>query len=304
MAAFSEETDKSSQIKRLKDKLESFVNSLGNVLDEITAIEINTAIVDEITGDEFIPWEIYRDIYPISREYLEEINVCLSLRDRYLTLRKKLEFEYTLLLTDPSSDLYEPDIFSELRRDLPILTNLTSDWETNQTKLPSPFPPSNPEQIIKVQKLLSDSRFLRKLRQIGELKLLLDSRNRMLLQREQNPQDFVTNTSNDEANSITVESLQNTIYAKTTIQLDGNIINRYSQELLNSSHKELLLEIHQTSVEIGEKQWRRLLDFAIEIIQKTLLSGKPKRKIQATYKKKSKQDSRRNVGVINKKQLI
>lgn len=293
LAAFSEDTDNSGQIKRLKSKLESFVNSLGNVLDEMTAIEINTAIVDEITGDEFIPWEVYRDFYPISRKYLEEIGIHFSLRDRYLTLRKKLEFEYALLLTDPNSDLYEPDAFSELRTEFPILTNSTAEWEASQTKLPSPFPPSNPETLLKVQKLLVDSRFLRKLRQIGELKLLLDSRNKTLLQAEENVQD-AAKVNGD------LERLNNKIYAKTIIQLDGNIINRYSQEILQSPHQELLLEIHKSSTKNGERQWRVLINFVIEMIQKLLATGKHRKKAKVNFKP----ENRRNAGVSNKKQLI
>ncbi|MGL5806329.1 MAG: hypothetical protein ACRC2R_05670 [Xenococcaceae cyanobacterium] len=293
LAAFSEDTDNSGQIKRLKSKLESFVNSLGNVLDEMTAIEINTAIVDEITGDEFIPWEVYRDFYPISRNYLEEIGIHFSLRDRYLTLRKKLEFEYALLLTDPNSDLYEPDAFSELRTEFPILTNSTAEWEASQTKLPSPFPPSNPETLLKVQKLLVDSRFLRKLRQIGELKLLLDSRNKTLLQAEENVQD-AAKVNGD------LERLNNKIYAKTIIQLDGNIINRYSQEILHSPHQELLLEIHKSSIKNGERQWRVLINFVIEMIQKLLATGKHRKKAKVNLKP----ENRRNVGVSNKKQLM
>ncbi len=54
---------------------------------------------------------------------------------------------------------------------------------SGQTKLPSPFPPSNPETLLKVQKLLVDSRFLRKLRQIGELKLLTQPRSKLDLSK-------------------------------------------------------------------------------------------------------------------------
>lgn len=307
LAAFSEDTDSPSQVKRLKTKLESFVGSLSNVLDQITAIEINTAIVEEITGDEFIPWEVYRDLYSISREYLERIGIHLSLRDRYLSLRKKLEFEYALILTDPNSDLYESEAFSDLRNDFPILTNATVDWEKIDTRLPSPFPPSNPEQLLKVQNLLSDSRFLRKLRKIGELKLLLDSQNKALLKQEQRLNNVFSGTIGEQTSAT--ETIKNQIYAKTTIQLDGSIINRYSQEMLNSPHKHLLLEIHKYSITIGEKQWRGLFNFVVEIMHKMLEHDKQPRKVktssnQTNSKLVSRRNSRKDINVSRRKQLI
>jgi hypothetical protein len=285
LAAFAEDTDKPNETQRLKTKLDSFVGSLSNVLDEITAIEINTAIVEEIVGDEFVPWQVYRDLYPISRDYLERSKIHLSLRDRYLTLRKKLEFEYALILTDPNADLYEAEAFSELRSDFPILTDEKVGWEQIQTKLPSPFPPSNPEQLLKVQKILSDSRFLRKLRKIGELKLLLDSRNQALLKQEQKLKNVFSGTIGGRESEMLTERVKNVIYAQTTIQLDGNIVNRYSQEVLNSPHQDLLLEIHKHSIKVGERQWRGLFNFAIEMIQK-ILELKPK---QQKVKAKPKQ---------------
>jgi hypothetical protein len=293
LAAFAEDMDKPNETQRLKTKLDSFVGSLSNVLDEITAIEINTAIVEEIVGDEFVPWQVYRDLYPISRDYLERSSIHISLRDRYLTLRKKLEFEYALILTDPHSDLYEAEAFSELRNDFPILTDEKIKWEEIKTKLPSPFPPSDPEHLLKVQKLLSDSRFLRKLRKIGELKLLLDSRNKTLLKQEQKLNNVFSGAIGGKENEMIAERMKNVIYAQTTIQLDGNIVNRYSQEVLNSPHQDLLLEIHKHSIQVGERQWRGLFNFAIEMIQK-MLEIKPKQQKVKTNTNKVTSISSRN----------
>ncbi len=56
--------DKGQQI--LKD----FARSLSEVLIDITALEVNTMVVERITGDKFMPWEIYRDVYRIDESWL------------------------------------------------------------------------------------------------------------------------------------------------------------------------------------------------------------------------------------------
>jgi hypothetical protein len=38
------------------------------------------------------------------------------------------------------------------------------------------------------------------------------------------------------------------IYAQTVIQLDGDVINRYSQEIFDHPHREVILQIHREGV--------------------------------------------------------
>ncbi|MBR8828744.1 MAG: hypothetical protein DSM107014_12730 [Gomphosphaeria aponina SAG 52.96 = DSM 107014] len=235
-----------SQEKQLKD----FVKSLGTILEEIPAVEINTMVVGEITGENFIPWEAYRDIYAISRQYLAEQEIHESLRDRYLALRKNLELEYALLLSDPSSDFYEQSAVREVN---PILNHPNPNFDAIETRLPSPMKSGISSEIIEVQMLLHDSRFLRSLRKLRELKTSLDYRNKLLLKNpEQKP------------------GINDIIFAQTIIQIDGNIINRYAQEIFDHPQQEILLKIHKHSVEIGQKQWRGLLGFILEIFQRLI----------------------------------
>src|SRR4028119_1953685 len=145
----------------LSRNLNEFLQSLGEVLIDITALEVNTMVVEQITGEKFIPWEAYRDIYPISQEYLERQGIHPSVRDRYLELRKNLELEYTLLLTDPKSEFYDPRVLDSATQDNQILTDPTVELHEIKTRLPDPLRPTSPEEILKVQKLLTESRFLR-----------------------------------------------------------------------------------------------------------------------------------------------
>lgn len=250
--------------------LDEFLQSLGDVLIESTALEVNTMVVEQITGDKFIPWEAYRDIYPISQEYLAQLGIHESLRERYLDLRKTLELEYALLLSDPKSEFYDPGVLDSATLDNQILTNPTLELHEIQTQLPDPIQPNNPEEILKAQRLLHDSRFVRKLRKMSELKAALDCRNKALLR-----------TGAKLPANIRPEVLQKAvitdmIYAQTVLQLDGDVINRYAQEIVDHPHRDVLLQIHRDGVTASDKQWRGLLEFIIGLLQATLQRGSGK----------------------------
>jgi len=234
---------------RLQRNLQGFLDSLSDVLVDITALEVNTMVVEQITGNKFIPWQAYRDIYPISLEYLVSRGIHASLRDRYLSLRKQLEIEYCLLLIDHNPTALQ---------DCPILTNPTLSLDDIETKLPNPLDSgATAAEIKNIHDLLDNSRFLRSLRKIFELKAALDNRNRLL---------------NDPSATLNHSALPtDLIYAQTIIQLDGEIINRFDKQVLENEHKDLLLKIHKDGVMAGEIQWRGLLRFVVNLAQSILV---------------------------------
>ena len=254
--------------------LDEFLQSLGEVLIDITALEVNTMVVERITGDKFVAWEAYRDIYPISEDYLERQEIHESLRDRYIDLRKTMELEYTLLLSDPKSEFYDQSILDSAKEDNQILTNPTVELHEMQTRLPDPIRPTSPEEIFKAQALLHDYRFLRSLRKLSELKAALDSRNKALLRKQD---ELPGNVKPDVLHKAVTTDM---IYAQTVLQLDGEVINRYSQEIFDHPHREMLLQIHRDGVIAGQKQWRGLLEFIIDLVQATLQRGSSKPKGQ------------------------
>jgi hypothetical protein len=248
----NKETDSALELNtHLKDsqiemRVKHLVNSLGDVLGDITALEVNTMIVQEITGSRFIPLQVYREIYPISKAYLEQQKIHRSLSDRYLELRRSLEIEYSLLVTNPKSEFYDGIMAEQIEEYFPILTNPQTSLETIETRLPDP---NSPDGINRVQKLLKNSSFLRVLRKLSETKTSLDNQNK-----------FLHSQSNSQKTDI--------VYAQTVVQLDGNILNRYAQDLLDHPQRDAILKIHHYSVEAGEKQWQGLLGFVIELVQK------------------------------------
>lgn len=252
--------------RQLPDQLHEFVRSLGGVLVDVTALEVNTMVVEYISGNKFIPWEVYRDIYPISRVYLEQQGYHPQLHKAYLDLRSQLELKYSLLLSDPSSDFYDPTVIDNIRETSPILTDPTIDSMDLPTRLPDPINPAGADEVLRVRQLLSNSSFLCHLRKISELKAALDNRNRRLLRQA----IALTNGRTDQPSKNVLNDM---IYAQTVIQLDGDIVNRYAEELFSHPHKDSILKIHSDSLETSEKQWRGLLGFIIEIIQSTLERG-------------------------------
>ena len=220
-----------------------------DALENITAVEISTTIVAEIVDEMFIPWEVYQALFFLSSSSLEQSQVDVSLRSRYLQLRRQLELAYCLLLIDPNSSLYNRTLVKEIKRDLPVLTQQDSEWETLATRLPEPIPSSRHQTMSAVNKLLSDRSFSNILQQLSKRKTALDRRERII-------------NSSDIPNDIT-----DSTYAQTSLQLDGKIINRYSQAILGRCDRELLLQLHQRSTTAGEQQWRGMIRFMLSLIK-------------------------------------
>ncbi len=252
-------------VARDRNPFGDFIRSLGNVLVDITALEVNTMVVEQIVGEKFNPWETYRDVYPLDREYLERHQIHPSLHEQYLSLRQALELDYALLSANSESELFDSTMLDhpEERR---VLTDPEMEISEVTTHLPNPLRPPDGDTLRRVQTLLTDGQFLRSLRKVGELKACLDNRNRSLLRMSREHPEI-----SDRA--ITHEVRTDIIYAQTVIQLDGDIINRYSQEILDHPHRDLILRIHNESVEAGERQWRGLLGFVVELVQNALEQG-------------------------------
>ncbi|PSB07060.1 hypothetical protein C7B62_21055 [Pleurocapsa sp. CCALA 161] len=218
-----------------------------NLLKNITTVEISTVIVDEIVDEIFIPWEVYQAIYILSRSYLEQSAINLSLWNRYLQLRRQLELAYCLLLIDASSAQYNRLLVEEIKRDLPILSQQNVDWEKIPTRLPEPIPHSR-NSMSQVNQLLKERQFIDVLQQLNKRKIALDRRDRIL--RSSSHQHNITDTT----------------YAQTSLQLNGKIVNRYDQAILGRSDRNLLLQLHEQSTATGEQQWRGLVKFILSLV--------------------------------------
>ncbi|MCS6813400.1 MAG: hypothetical protein NZ772_07490 [Cyanobacteria bacterium] len=206
----------------LERKFSAFLNSLGDVLLDITALEVNTMVVSQITGEKFVPEETYSELYKIPMDprdgtYFQQVGIPhhMELRSQYCSLRHKLDMHCRLAA-------------NRLNQPIDHIPN-----------------PQNPADGLLLSALMADPEFLRGLRKLGELMSALDGGN---------PRSPATDL----------------IYAQTIIQLDGDIINRYHQNLLVHPHKQVIMDLHHQGVAVGEKQWHSLLGFMIDLVRSAM----------------------------------
>ncbi|MEH1828574.1 MAG: hypothetical protein V7L22_25095 [Nostoc sp.] len=251
--------------------LNNLVSSVQTLVSDITALEVNTMVVDRINASKFNAWEAYQEIYSIhDPDYFDakgipkEGSQAQELRKRYKSLFDQLEREYFYLLLEENSGFYNPqdDRVKRYRQRLEYAKKYQQNFVEADEKnvklaepiLPAPTPVIDDkdgnnqgdwiENFKEIQRLLNNDRFVRTLRKMTELKAALDSSN-------------VTSTKID------------IIYAQTVMQIDGDIITRYHKELFSLSEdaKNLIINTHNQGVVSGEKQWRGTFSFLINLVQ-------------------------------------
>ncbi|WP_414753599.1 hypothetical protein [Anabaena sp. CCY 9910] len=264
----SNQTKDTIEIK-CRNLLDKFVSSVQILVDDITALEVNTMVVHNITGTKFSAWEAYQEIYSIhDKDYFKVKGIPddSPLRERYQRLFAQLEREYFYIIIEDER-LHNKKV-EQYHRRLAFLKEIKqgniveSDpryVELARPILPSPSPvidggdPDNrnenrqqewEQNCQEINALLINDKFVRTLRKISELKAALDGGD-------------VTSTRTD------------TIYAQTVMQLDGDIITRYHKDLfsLPEETKNLILQVHNEGVVTGEKQWHGILDFMINLVR-------------------------------------
>ncbi|WP_099071299.1 hypothetical protein [Nostoc linckia] len=262
----------SPDIKNLaRGVLNNLVSSVQTLVSDITALEVNTIVVERINGSKFNAWEAYQEIYSIhDPNYFEikripkEGSQAQALRQHYRSLFNQLEREYFYLLLEQDSGFYNPqderitryrqNLEEAKKREKNIVETDENNIKLAKPILPAPTPVIDEkdanhqedwiENYQEIQKLLKNAKFVRTLRKIAELKAALDSNN-------------VTSTQTD------------IIYAQTVMQLDGDIITRYNKELFNlpEEAKNSIITTHNEGLVAGEKQWRGTFSFLINLVQ-------------------------------------
>lgn len=283
-----EEEDESESLEGLKSHLKqgfrSFAESLNDVLLDVTALEVNTMLVEEISGIKFIAEEAYSSIYfclnperkipkNLDNRFWDEINQLEELQDLVEEQRIPPQLRYTReeILSEVNSSSPEAkkerehgEKYWQLREKLAreycqIFFNDIYKENPDRSiglssKLPFPYDVRETEVIelcytpVLTQYILKNGKFLRSLRKISELKAAIDKDDK--------------------------------IYAQTVVQLDGDVITRYRKDLFPSEEskgnyfldRDLLMDVHQKGVTAGEEQWRGLLRFCVNIVREIVFS--------------------------------
>jgi len=98
----SNQTRDTLEIK-CRNLLDKFVSSVQVLVDDITALEVNTMVVSNITGSKFSAWEAYQEIYSIhDKDYFKVKGIPddSPLRERYQRLFAQLEREYFYIIIE------------------------------------------------------------------------------------------------------------------------------------------------------------------------------------------------------------
>lgn len=235
---------KSEDVKKEAGKLlEQFVAKTQEILEDITALEVNTMVVSNITGAKFNAQKSYQEVYTICEaKYFEENNIQPrdsqgnNLHKRYKSLFAQLEREYFSMMQDENPELAK-------KVNMPLKQEQLIDFISKSDYVYQPLLPK-PEEYQALKTILSNYKFVSTLRKISELKAALDA-------------GGVSNPKTD------------TIYAQTVIQIDGDIITRYHKNLFEvpEDARNVILKAHNEGVITGEQQWRELLNFFINFVR-------------------------------------
>jgi len=214
----------------MKQKFNKFLGSLENVLADLTALEVNTMVVTQISGEKFNALRAYRDLYALGIESKED--------PRYQDIQESVS-----IMPDLPEKLWD-----SYRKIYAQLTDCYHQCCPEDTQAHRPLPPPDSpqeEERERLNTLVQDSQFLRTLRKLFEQKVALDG------------------------GDVHSDAVTDLIYAQTVIQLDGDVINRYHRDLLEQKDlQEFVLRIHNQAVADGERQWRGLINLMVELLQK------------------------------------
>lgn len=234
--------------------LRGFRETLKDVLEDITTLEVNTIVVSNISTDKFDARKFYEDVLNSITYKIEDV-----LQDRYIELSQKAEAlrKKGAAISSEEHSSYNSEV---------------SDYE----KLKSKFDKYKQDTLA-----ISQARFEQ------EQKYYKD------VQQQFSKLDFSKNinqTSNrldpDAATTRFLRKLweaeqtiihNDRIYAQTRFQLDGDLSNRFIGDLfgfdnskLTSEKAQLILKIHNQAVENAESQWSKLINTVVDLVTKLI----------------------------------
>ncbi|MBE9035261.1 hypothetical protein [aff. Roholtiella sp. LEGE 12411] len=268
-----------------QELLDNLVKSVRTLLDDITALEVNTMVVDQITGAKFNAWKTYQEIYSINdKDYFDIKNIPeegsqgQDLRKRYKSLFEQLEREYFYILIDnylnKDSKFYNPQDdrvrrYQERLEYLKTTKGKMVESDEKYIQLAEPILPAPSPVVDKKDKNNKSSDETEKINQENWIKNCTEIRKLFshdeFLRSLRKISELKAALDSGDVTSTNIDL----IYAQTVMQLDGDIISRYHKQLFEEDEetKDLIIQIHKEGVVAGEKQWRGTLDFLINLIK-------------------------------------
>jgi hypothetical protein len=228
--------------------LRKFRETIKDVLEEITTLEVNTMIVSHIPIARFDAKQFYADLLENvmykTDEGLQDIKRVLL--DRSKELQKKGS-----AATQTELDRYNRDleIYKRAERIFSNRQNLSDPRQKEQFEVEQVCYGELAKKVLQVDlpkdadgELVPDAPTIRYLRKLWE---------------------FEQSTLNGER-----------IYAQTKFQLDGDLTNRFLDDLftpnrskIDPSIAKLIFELHHQAVDNAEKQWTGLITTCLNLVK-------------------------------------
>jgi hypothetical protein len=230
--------------KNIHAAFDSLVDGLKDSVKDISALEVNTMIVSDISGLKFKPLLSYEALYRIPHKDLPE-NIIKDSDDYYDDLYKG-NLEYPSL-NGSNTKISSKDLNIARKNHLKLRERLgeAAKLATNNQDYQLPDPESV-EDRPELHNLLENTQFIRSLRKLNELRSLAEK-----------PE------ASDSSNVF------DNIYAQTTIQLDGDIVNCFHKRLFESMEgddRDFLIKVHLDAVNSGQKNWQSLLHLIFDML--------------------------------------
>jgi hypothetical protein len=248
--------DSSKLQAHIRETVTGFVEGMKDAVNDLSALEVNTMVVSEISGLKFNPRISYRLLYDISELDSSGLR---HLKDRLREAVCEIELEAA---TDPERkqqlELQQQELqlelqLKELQKQPQSETNLAkqnqlgkgqaklrNELKNNLYTLPKPF------QDARLDALLKNKNFVLRLRKLNELRSLLKK-----------PRASET------------DNIYDNIYAQTIIQLDGDVINYFHKRLFEETHTDdraFLMTIHRDAVTSGQQNWQSILHLIFDMM--------------------------------------
>ncbi len=246
--------------------LNNFRETLKDVLEEITSLEVNTMIVGKIPMIKFDAKDFYRELSN-NIKYKTEAglqDVKESLLDRSTQLKQKgfslPQQTSTPLLPKEAAiiDEYRAEL-TRYNEDLEIYKEAERNFHDRQNSL---------DQQEKERFELEQSCYVELARQLKKLDIKTDANGEVIVDAPmiryfRKLWEFEQSVLNGDR-----------IYAQTKFHLDGDLTNRFVDELFMPSKSkidpkmtQLIFDLHRQGVENAQKQWSGLIETCVNLVK-------------------------------------
>ena len=238
--------------------LKGFRETLKDVLEDITSLEVSTIIVSNISTDKFD-----------ARAFYEDITYSFTYKTGDFLLNKHIELSEKAEALRKKGASISPEEHSDYIKELDAYKKLQAKFDQAKFDTYKKSLAEFPHRFEQEQKYYGDV-----CEQFSKLDFEKHIKNGRF-EPDASTTRFLRKLWETEQTIIHCDR----IYAQTRFQLDGDLSNRFVNELfgINNSKNsltpetaKLVLEIHNKALENAESQWSKLINTAVDLVTKLI----------------------------------